>query len=208
VAQLFLLRLKVLLGVRVGLDFAGHALDYFYASPLQRLDLLRIIREQAHLAYAERPKYLAGEGKVALVGLEAQPLIRLDGVQTGILQLVRLQLCHKADATTLLLFVNKDPSALVADHRQRHLKLLSAIATQRMKNVTREALRVNPHQRRSGMNVAHHKGYGFLNLALAIRAGFGAKAVDAELSPSRGKIRRGDLLNCIDSHSLIIAAVP
>jgi|HubBroStandDraft_2_1064218.scaffolds.fasta_scaffold01007_4 hypothetical protein len=205
VAQLFLLRLKVLFGVRAGFDFAWHALDDFYSGPLQCLDLLRIIREQPHLAYTERLEYLAGEGKVALVGLEAQPLVGLDGVQTGILQLIRLQLSHKTDAATLLLFVNKDPRPIVADHRQRHLELLPAVAAQRMKNVTGEALRVNPYQRRSRVHVAHHKGNSFLHRTLSILAGFGAKAVDAELAPSRGKIRGRYLLYRI--HSLIIAAV-
>ena len=42
------------------------------------------------LPYAERLEHLAGQGKVALVGLEAEALVGLDRVQTGILQLIGL----------------------------------------------------------------------------------------------------------------------
>ena len=62
-AELFLLGFQILFGVRAGLDFAGHALDDFDAGTFESLDLLGIIREQAHLAYAERFEHLAGRAK-------------------------------------------------------------------------------------------------------------------------------------------------
>ena len=147
-SQLFLFGLQILFGVSTGLDFTGHSLDDFDAGAFKSRNFLGIIREQAHLVYAEGLEHLAGQGKVALVGLEAQALVGLDRIQAGILQLVRLQFRHKADASALLLFVNQNAGALVANHRQRHLQLLTAVTAQRMKNVTGEALRVNAQQRR------------------------------------------------------------
>ena len=203
-AELFLLGFQIFFGVRAGLDFAGHALDDFDAGPFESLDLLRIVREKAHLAYAERLENLARQGEVALVSLEAETFVRFDRVEAGILQLIGLQLRHEADASALLLLVNQDASAFVSDHRQRHLELLAAVAAQGMKNVAGQALRVNPHKRRSGVNVAHHQGDGFFNRATSI--GFSAKSIDAEPAPARGKIRGGYGLNGLGSHELIIAA--
>src|ERR1700683_913130 len=75
-----------------------------------------------------------------------------------------------------------------------------------MKNVSSETLRVHAHQRRSGVNVPHDQGSGFLDAAVSIRTGFEAKAMDAELAPARGEIRGCELLNCVVAHILIIAA--
>jgi hypothetical protein len=55
------------------------------------------------------------------------------------------------------------------------------------------------------VNIAHHEGDGFLNLVF-IRAGWSAKAKDAELAPAGGKLRGCDGSNCIFGHTLIIAA--
>ena len=206
-AELFPFSLQVLFGVGTSFDFTRHTLDDLDACALQRLNLVGIIGEQAHLGYTQRLEYLAGQGKVALVGLEAQPLVGFDGVESGILQLVGLQFGHQANAAALLLFVNQDAGAQVPNHGERHLQLLAAVAAQRMKNVAGEALRVNPNQRRSGVNISHHEGDGLLDAAVSIRAGFGAKAIDAELAPARREIRGSHLLNCVFGHTLIIAAV-
>jgi hypothetical protein len=40
---------------------------------------------------------------------------------------------------------------------ERQLQLQTAIAAQRAEDVSGEALRVNAHQRRRGVNVAHHQ---------------------------------------------------
>jgi hypothetical protein len=75
-----------------------------------------------------------------------------------------------------------------------------------MKNVTGEALRMNTHQWRGGVNVTHHQGDGFLNLTVSFRARFCPKAVDPEPAPAGGEIRGCDWANCVCGHTLIIAA--
>jgi len=52
-----------------------------------------------------------------------------------------------------------------------------------------------PYQWRSGMNIAHHKGNGFLGLAISVRTVFGAKSVDPKLAPASRKIGGRNLLN-------------
>jgi hypothetical protein len=48
--------------------------------------------------------------------------------------------CNQADAAALLLLVNQDAGAFVADALHGELKLLAAIAAQRTEYVTGEAL--------------------------------------------------------------------
>jgi hypothetical protein len=150
--------------------------------------------------------HLPGQGKVALVGFETEALVGLDGVETRILQLIRLQFRHQTNAAAFLLFVNQDARTLVPNHSQCHFKLLPAVAAQRVKHIAGEALRVNADQRRRGMNITHHQGNSFLDPRGRARTGFCAKAIDPEPAPTRGKIRGCEWLKWISAHSLIIAA--
>jgi hypothetical protein len=206
VPEFFFFCLEVLFSVRAGLDFARDSLDHFDSGALQRFDLLGIIREQSHLAHPKSFEHLPGQGKVALVGFETEALVGLDGVETRILQLIRLQFRHQTNAAAFLLFVNQDARTLVPNHSQCHFKLLPAVAAQRVKHIAGEALRVNADQRRRGMNITHHQGNSFLDPRGRARTGFCAKAIDPEPAPTRGKIRGCEWLKWISAHSLIIAA--
>jgi len=84
--------------------------------------------------------------------------------------------------------------------------LLPAVATQRMKNIAGKALRVNPHQWRSGMNIPHHKRHSFLNRATS-GAGFRSETVDSELAPARREVCRCEGLKRVRSHFSIIATI-
>ncbi len=188
-AELFLLGLEVFFGVGTGGYLAGHTLDHLNAGALQGFDLLGIVGEQAHFVDSEPFEHLAGKRKVALVGLEAQPLIGFDGVETRVLQLVSLQFGHQPDAASFLLFVDKYARAQIANHGERHLELLAAVTAQRMKNIAGKTLRMDANQRRSGLNISHHQGDGFLDAPVSIGTEFGAKTMDAELTPASGKVR-------------------
>jgi hypothetical protein len=65
-----------------------------------------------------------------------------------------------------------------------------------MKNIASKALRVDAHQRRSGLNVSHDQGDGFFDAAVSIRAVFGAKTIDAEFAPAGREIRRRNRFEC------------
>ena len=104
--KFFLLGLEIFFRVRTGNHFARHPLDNFDANALQSLDLLGIVREQAHSIYSECFEHLAGKRKVAVVGLVTQSFVGFDGIKTRVLQLVSLQFGHQADAAPFLLFVD------------------------------------------------------------------------------------------------------
>ena len=66
----------------------------------------------------ERLENFAGKREIAVVGFESEALVGFDGVEAGVLQLVRLKFRHEADAAALLLFVDEDARAFLGDHRQ------------------------------------------------------------------------------------------
>lgn len=63
---------------------------------------------------------------------------------------------------------------------------------------------MNAHERRSRVNISHHQGNGFFRLIVPIATGLGAKAINAECSPTRGEAGGSDLLDPRRSHIFII----
>src|SRR5258708_26257733 len=88
--------------------------------------------------------------ELAVIGSETEAFIRFHRVESAVLKRVRLQLCHQANAAALLLFIDQDARSNFGDHRERHFKLLPAIAAQRAKYVAGQTLGMNAHQRRPG----------------------------------------------------------
>src|SRR5215470_5423382 len=99
-----------------------------------------------------------------MVRLEPKLLVRLYRIQSGILQLVGLQLRHQPDTTAFLLLVNEDARTFPRDQRQRHFQLLPAIATKRAKNIAGQTLRMDAHQRRGGVDITDYEGYSLFRL--------------------------------------------
>ena len=76
---------------------------------MQRPELHRVVREQPQLPHAEVVQDLGADAVVAVVGLEAQLDVRLDGVQPLlVLQAVGADLVDQADAAALLAHVEDD----------------------------------------------------------------------------------------------------
>jgi len=125
---------------------AGDALDYADPGPLQRRDFIGIVREQPHLLDPQRFQDLSRQAKLAMIGLEAQLLVGLHGIQTLVLQFIGLQFGHQSDPAPFLLFVNQHTAPGLGDHGKGHFKLLPAVATQRAEDVSGKALRVHAHQ--------------------------------------------------------------
>lgn len=82
-----------------------------------------------------------------------------------------------------------------------------------MKHVARQALRVDTHNRRHGVDVAHHQRDRVFGLFLKSRRALPArlrvfdnsfKPENAELPPTGGQVGLGYLTNACIGHSLII----
>src|SRR5204863_3772291 len=110
------------------------------AVALHAADLLGVVGEDADRAEAEIDEDLRSNPIVAQVRGQPQAQVGLDRVEAFLLQLVGAQLVQQADAAALLGEVKDHSLALALDHRKRRFQLLAAVASQRVKNVGRQAL--------------------------------------------------------------------
>ena len=90
---------------------------------------------------------LGADAVVALVGPEAELLVRLDRVVALLLELVGPQLVEQADAAPLLEQVEQHAPALLGDRLDRAVELVAAVAALGAEDVAGQALAVDPHQR-------------------------------------------------------------
>jgi len=204
VAELFFLGAEIVFRVGTRRDFAGNALDDSNPGTLQSFHFIWIIGEQPDGAYAQAFQDFCREREVAVVGFESETFVGFDGVETGILEFIGLELRHQADAAAFLLFVNEDACAFFRNHLKRQFELLPAIAAQGVEDVAGQALGMHPDQRRCRLYVAHDEGNGLFD-AIAI-GGLAAKTINPELAPAGREIRRSDLLYLRWTHENIIAA--
>src|SRR3989442_8333211 len=124
-----------------------HALDDPEPVPLHPDDLPGIVRDEPDLVQPKLDQDLPAHAIVPKVRLEAQSQVRLDSVLAFVLQLVRAQLVHQADAASFLVQVQEHALPCLLDHLQRAMELLAAIAAKRSEHIGGEAPRghADPH---------------------------------------------------------------
>ena len=212
-AHLLLLGSQVALKAVLRLHFGGNPLRHRDSCRLESRHLLRVIRHQAHRLHSEQLQCLGREFIGAAIRGETQFDVGFNGIQALVLQFVRLQLGHEADAAALLLLIKQNSGAFLCDGAQRQFKLQAAVAAQRSEYITCQALRVNPHQRRSCVDISHDQRNQTLNPRSHLLAVFAAgpcrrqyslEAQDAERSPAGGEIRLGDFLHTFKCHISIL----
>src|SRR5437868_3685046 len=119
----------------------------------------RIIGNRPDRLEAEIEKNLGADSVVAQVRLEAEPLIRFDGIDSLVLKLVGLELVEQADAAALLIEIDDDALSFFGNHFHRGVELPTTVAAQGMKHVARQALRVHPHENtRIGTDIPINEG--------------------------------------------------
>ena len=131
------------------------------------IGLLGIVGEQANLPQAEILEQLQPDAVVAGVCLEAEGEVGLDRIEALVLKFVGADLLDKADAATLLRQVDEHADPLLADHVERHVELVAAVAPQAVEQIAREARRVEPHERRRDVGrLSHHEHQRLLGFIL------------------------------------------
>src|SRR3954470_10121447 len=90
-------------------------LDHLNAVAFEADDFLRIVGEETKFADAEIEQDLRAEPVIAQVAAEAELRVRLDGIETFLLQLVSVNLRGQADAAAFLAHVNEDAIAFVGN---------------------------------------------------------------------------------------------
>lgn len=126
---------------------AGDALDDLDAGRFKLGNLIGIIRKQADAPNAELAKNARREHVIAQISGEAEPAIRLDGVEALVLKLVGANLVHQADAAALLGQIEEQAGARAANLAERQFELRTAIAANRAENVAGETLGMDANQR-------------------------------------------------------------
>src|SRR5262249_3052766 len=114
--------------------------------PLDPDKLARVVAEKAHRSNAELAQDLYADAVIALIRLEAEPLVRFDRVEAFVLQLVRADLVREADAASFLVEIQQNAAALRRDPLHRGVALRTAVAPDRVQTVARQARRVDAHE--------------------------------------------------------------
>src|SRR6185369_14092366 len=91
-------------------------------------------------------EHLGGGGEDALVGFEAEALVRLDGVEALVLQFIGLELVDEADAAAFLREIEQYACAMLADDADGAAYLIAAIAFERAQQVAGETFRMQAHE--------------------------------------------------------------
>src|SRR5262249_16919992 len=115
-----------------------HALLNPQAVPFEADELLRIVCHRPERLHAEVEEDLRTDAVVPEVGRKPQSLVRLDGVRTAVLQLVRLELVQEADAAAFLIEVDDYPPSLPRDQLHRRVELPAAVAARGVEDVAGE----------------------------------------------------------------------
>src|SRR3954454_24011686 len=132
VAELLLLGAQVRDVLVVRLRAQRHPLDDLEAVALDTAVLRRVVRQQPHGRDTEVDEDLGTDAVLTRVDGEAELEVRLDGVATLLLELVRAQFVAEADAASFVAAqVDHDAFAGVVHALQRLFELLAAVAAHR-----------------------------------------------------------------------------
>ena len=142
------LGLDVLMIVRVARRGHRNPLRDGQATRLKLRDLVRIVGDQPHLADAKLSQNAAGRQEIALVHLEAERMVRVDGIETRILQRIGPHLVEKADVAPFLGQIDKNAASGLGHHFQRTFQLFAAIAFQAAENIAGDTLGMQSYKRR------------------------------------------------------------
>ena len=127
-AEFFALREQVGARTAAGSRTARHSFDHSDAGLPELLNLVRVIGEEAKGAEPEGLEGLRRKLIIARVGGEPKAAIGFDGVEAGVLQLVRLDLVDQADTTALLRKVENEAAGFLRDFAQGKFELRAAVA--------------------------------------------------------------------------------
>ena len=134
--------------------FAGKPLHDLDPGFEERKRLVRVIREQANAADAKLVQDRGGQTEISAIRREAQRVVGIDRVEAAVLQRVRLQLRHQADAAALLILVDHQPAPFLGDGPHGDLQLVVAVTAQRPEHLAGEALRMDAQERSALSQIA------------------------------------------------------
>ena len=130
-----------------GFDFDGHAFDYLKARFFEGLQFLGVVRQNPDLAKSEVEQDLGALLVFAGVDGETKLFVGFDGVGAFVLQGVGPYFIDDPDAAAFLLLIDDGSAPFGFDHFHRLVELRPAIAFDRTKNISGQALRMDADKR-------------------------------------------------------------
>src|SRR5439155_22085993 len=137
---------EILFVMRIGFGPDRHLFDHFETVALEANNFLRVICKEPELPDTEVKKDLCAESVIAQVARIPESCVRLDGIESFLLQFVCMDFCRQPDTTTFLPHVNQNTLAFLLDLPQGRVQLISAVASARSKNIAGETLAVHAHE--------------------------------------------------------------
>jgi len=213
VAHLFAFRFEVVRVVDGLGDDGGDAFDDADAGLFEGFDLFGVVGHEADGGKLKLLENFGGKFKDAAIGFVAEFEVGFDGVPALILKFVSAELGHETDAAALLLLIEENAGSGRGDGGEGEFELLPAVTTERMEDVTGEALGVNADDRWGGVDIAHDQGDGGLDAAGrcgdGLIAGLGVvdhafEAEDTKVSPTGGEVGIRDFDDAGEGHGWII----
>ena len=137
--------------MRVCRQLVRHPLTHANPRFLQRDHLFQIVGHQADFPHAQQLKHPRCNGEIARFVGQAKPTIRVDRVETLVLQLVSPQLVDQADPAPFLPQVEQGPPAalrgLIRHGVKRGIELWPTIAFEAAEDIACETFAVQADQR-------------------------------------------------------------
>ena len=141
----FVVKYRTLRGVRGGRE--SHHAEYVDPGTRKGTRLLRVVGQQARRPDAKCAQASGRIGERASIGGEPEVLIRLQRVETAILQHVRSQLVGETDPSTLVAGrIHEHPATFGGDRPLCLAELDATIAPERPERVAGQAFRMQTHQ--------------------------------------------------------------
>jgi len=110
------------------------------------LDLRGVVRHELDRRHPEDPKHAGGTLVTPQIRREAEDSVRIDRVETVVLEVIRRDLVHDTDAAALLGEVQEDALRGSPDSLHRGIELLAAVAPLRTEDIARHAFGVEAHK--------------------------------------------------------------
>jgi hypothetical protein len=93
------------------------------------------------------------DGEVSFIIAKTKRQVRVDGIESSILQLVGPDLVQQANAPSLLAQVQDNAKGFLRDPLERRRQLIAAVTTQRAQRITGQAFRMETNR---DILLAHH----------------------------------------------------
>jgi len=110
------------------------------------LDFRGVVRHELDRRHPEDPEHAGGTLVTPKIRREAEDSVRVDRVETVVLEVVRRDLIHDPDAASLLSEIQQDALRRVPDSLHRGIELLAAVASFRTEDIARHAFGVEAHE--------------------------------------------------------------